>query len=115
VSNQIKNFYEVCGQAQKSVHWKHKGGKEFINHLLRRKTKRKDAHSCSRLEKGCSADLIKLLNVVKNEIPTEYEIFIVQPGLSKASAPNDILTLLGVTEAYIKEFADINLRVIASA
>ena len=115
VSDQIKNFYEVCGQAQKSIHWKHKEGKEFINHLLKRKTKNRDSHSCSRLEKGSVQDLIRLLNVVKNEIPVEYEIFIVQPGLSKATAPNDILTLLGVTETYIKEFADINLRIIASA
>jgi hypothetical protein len=115
VSNQIKNFYEVCGQAQKSIHWKHKHGKEFINHLLRRQTKTKGAATCSRLEKGASADLVKLLNVAKNEIPVEFEIFIVQPGLSKASASADILTLLGVTETYIKEFADIDLKVIASA
>ncbi|MBV4359015.1 hypothetical protein KTO63_17740 [Parasegetibacter sp. MAH-26] len=59
--------------------------------------------------------MIKLLNVVKNEIPVEYEIFIVQHGLSKANAPTDILTLPGVTETYTKEFADINLNVIASA
>ncbi|EKD47500.1 MAG: hypothetical protein ACD_66C00031G0002, partial [uncultured bacterium] len=35
VSNRIDNFYEVCGQAQKSIHWKHKDGNEFFNHLLR--------------------------------------------------------------------------------
>ena len=115
VSNQIKNFYEVCGQAQKSMHWKHKGGKEFINHLLRRQTKTRNGHTCSRLEKGNQADLVKLLNVAKNEIPVEFEIYIVQPGLSKSSASNEILTLLGVTETYIKEFADINVKVIGSA
>ncbi|RIV42472.1 DEAD/DEAH box helicase [Flagellimonas pelagia] len=115
VSNQIKNFYEVCGQAQKSVHWKHKSGKEFINHLLRRETKSKKGLSCSRLEKGKRSDLVKLLGILKNEIPVEYEILIVQPGLSKAKASNDILALLGVTATYIKEFADINLKVITSA
>lgn len=114
VSNQIKNFYEVCGQAQKSVHWKHKSGKEFINHLLRRETKSKNGLSCSRLEKGNKNDLVKLLGILKNEIPVEYEILIVQPGLSKAKASDDILTLLGVTATYIKEFADINLKVITS-
>lgn len=115
VSNQIKNFYEVCGQAQKSVHWKHKSGKEFINHLLRRETKSKKGLSCSRLEKGNRNDLVKLLGILKNEIPVEYEILIVQPGLSKVKASDDILTLLGVTATYIKEFADINLKVITSA
>lgn len=114
VSNQIKNFYEVCGQAQKSVHWKHKSGKEFINHLLRRETKSKKGLSCSRLEKGNRNDLVKLLGILKNEIPVEYDILIVQPGLSKSKASGDILTLLGVTATYIKEFADINLKVITS-
>lgn len=115
VSNQIKNFYEVCGQAQKSIHWKHKDGKEFINHLLRRETKTRSGSSCSRLEKGTYQDLTRMLNVIKNEIPVEFEIYIVQPGLSKANASNDILTLLGVTDTYMKEFADINLKVIASS
>jgi hypothetical protein len=114
VSNQIKNFYEVCGQAQKSVHWKHRLGKEFINHLLRRETKSKVGLSCSRLEKGNRNDLVKLLGILKNEIPVEYEILIVQPGLSRANASDDILTLLGVTATYMKEFADINLKVITS-
>ncbi|SEA14149.1 Superfamily II DNA or RNA helicase [Arachidicoccus rhizosphaerae] len=114
VSNQIKNFYDVCGQAQKSVHWKHKSGKEFINHLLKRETKSKKGLSCSRLEKGNRNDLVKLMGILKNEIPVEYEILIVQPGLSKAKASDDILTLLGVTATYIKEFADINLKIITS-
>lgn len=114
ISNQIKNFYEVCGQAQKSIHWKHKGGKEFINHLLRRKIKTKNGSTSNRIEKGDQSDLIRLLNVIKNEIPVEFKIYIVQPGVSRANASNEILTLLGVTENYIKEFADIDLTVIGS-
>ena len=43
-----------------------------------------------------------------------FEIFIVQPGFSKLNTTNEILTLLGVTENYIKEVAGINLKVIAS-
>lgn len=114
VSNQVSNFYEVCGQAQKSIHWKHKNGREFINHLLKREEKSKNGNKCSRLEKGTVAELVKLLNIIKNEIPVEYEIYIVQPALSKANASDSILTLLGVTETFVKEFADINLKVIGS-
>lgn len=114
VSNGIKNLYEVCGQAQKSIHWKHKEGKEFINHLLRRETKQRNGNSCSRLEKGDRNDLVKLLNIIKNEIPVEYELFVVQPGFSKESATNEILTLLQVTSSYVKEFADITMKVISS-
>ncbi len=114
VSNQIKNLYEVCGQAQKSIHWKHKKGTDFINHLLRRKVKTKNNDKRSRIEKGTERDIEKLLSIVKREIPVEFEICIVQPGFSKANASNEILTLLGVTENYIKEIAGINLKVIAS-
>ena len=114
VTEQIKNLYEVCGQAQKSVHWKHKDGAEFINHLLRRETKSRNGQTCSRLEVGSKKDLEKLLSIAKKEIPMEYEIYIVQPGFSKATATNEILTLLGVTENYLKEVAGINLRVITS-
>ncbi len=114
VTEQVKNLYEVCGQAQKSVHWKHKEGTEFINHLLRRETKNRNGQTCSRLEVGTKKDLEKLLSIAKKEIPMEYEIYIVQPGFSKATATNEILTLLGVTENYLKEVAGINLKVIAN-
>jgi superfamily II DNA or RNA helicase len=114
VSNSIKNLYEVCGQAQKSVHWKHKDGREFISHLLRREPKTRKGASCSRLEKGTMDDLENLFSIVKQQIPVKYEIFIVQPGISKANATDDILTLLGVTENYIKEIAGIETRVITS-
>ncbi|OAV76079.1 putative HKD family nuclease [Bacteroidales bacterium Barb7] len=114
VTGQIKNLYEVCGQAQKSVHWKHKEGAEFINHLLRRETKNRNGQTCSRLIVGAKKDLEKLLSIAKKEIPMEYEIYIVQPGFSKATATDEILTLLGVTENYLKEIAGINLKVIAN-
>ena len=114
VTEQVKNLYEVCGQAQKSVHWKHKEGTEFINHLLRRETKNRNGQTCSRLEVGTKKDLEKLLSIAKKEIPMEYEIYIVQPGFSKATATDEILTLLGVTENYLKEVAGINLKVISS-
>lgn len=114
VSNQIKNFYEICGQAQKSVHWKHKDGKELINHLLRRVEKRKKDQVCSRLIKGKESDLDNLLAIVKQKIPVKYEIYIVQPGLSKENASNDILALLGVTENYIKEIGGIDLKIIVN-
>ncbi len=43
-----------------------------------------------------------------------FEIFIVQPSLSKQNTSESILTLLGVTSNYLKEVADINLRVIVN-
>lgn len=114
VSNQISNLYEVCGQAQKSIHWKYKKGEEFFKHLLRRITKKRDDQSCSRLEKGTKEQLEILKDKAKRRIPMYFEIFIVQPSISKINVGDDILTLLGVTESYIKETSGINLSVICN-
>lgn len=114
VSNQISNFYEVCGQAQKSIHWKHKSGRDFFEHLLRRQNKRKNSETCSRIIKGNPTDLEKLLNIARIKIPMEFEIFIVQPSMSKQNPSESALTLLGVTENYLMEYAGIKLNVIVS-
>jgi hypothetical protein len=116
VSNRIGNFYEVCGQAQKSIHWKHKDGNEFINHLLRRERKKWDGAECSRLIDGFGTieELEKLLIIMKKQIPVEYVNYIVQPGASSQNISNEILTLLGVTENYLMEFAGIPLKVVVN-
>lgn len=114
VNTRVDNFYEVCGQAQKSIHWKHKSGLEFFQHLLRRETKVKNGNERSRLEKGTKEDLERLLGIAKNRKPMNFEIFIVQPSLSKQNTSESILTLLGVTSNYLKEVADIDLKVIVS-
>lgn len=114
VNNQISNLYEVCGQAQKSIHWKHKTGREFFNHLLRRETKTRNNESCSRIEKGTKEDLETFESLAKSQIPMDFKVFIVQPSISKNNASDSILTLLGVTENFLMEMAAIKLAVIAS-
>lgn len=114
INTRIDNFYEVCGQAQKSIHWKHKSGVEFFQHLLRRKVKVKNGDEKSRLEKGTEQDLERLLGIAKNSKPMNFEIFIVQPSLSKKNVSESIMTLLGVTNNYLKEVGDINLKIIVS-
>lgn len=114
-SKQIKNLYEVCGQAQKSINWKFKRGKEFIEHLLRRESIRKQKGLESRIEKGSEEDLIQLLDLVNNKFPLEFKIFIVQPGLSKTNHTTQQLSLLGVTENYLLERALTKLNVIANS
>ena len=114
ISGRIDNFYEVCGQAQKSIIWKHKTGVEFFEHLLRRKSKKYQGAERSRLEKGTISDLERLMRIAKNKKPMDFEVFIVQPGMSKNNTTESIMTLLGVTENYLKEVGDINLNVIVS-
>lgn len=114
VTNRIGNFYEVCGQAQKSANWKYKETEELVDHMLRREKKREDGNECSRILKGDKEALVKLLNLAKKKIPVSYCIYIVQPGASKAGVSNEILTLLGVTDSYLKDKTGIDLQVITS-
>lgn len=112
----IDDLYEVCGQAQKSIHWMRSPEKktDLLRHLLRRDSDRREEHGLSRFEKG-DGDLLELLKEMSEMCPTELRIAIVQPGLSKADVTLDQLQLLAVTESHLFERADIPFRVIASA
>jgi len=114
VGKRIADFYEVCGQAQKSIRWKHQSGYDFFDRLLRREIKKKNGRVRSRIEKGSKDDIDRLLHIAKNKKPMKFEIFIVQPGMSKQDTSPEILTLLGVTESYLKEVGGINLKVIVN-
>ena len=113
VSSRIDNLYEVCGQAQKSVHWKFKESKEFVDHLLRRKTKRRKGKECSRIEKGTEDDISKLMTLAKRKVGMEFKIHIVQPAITRNNITQDQLTLLAVTDNYLKAKA-ISFKVIGN-
>ena len=114
ISNRIDNFYEVCGQAQKSSNWKYKEPEELIEHMLRREMKRKGGMECSRIQKGSRDTLVTLLNLAKKQMPVCYSIYIVQPGASKANISDEALSLLGVTDSFLKDRTGIDLNVITS-
>jgi superfamily II DNA or RNA helicase len=102
VSGRIDNLYEVCGQAQKSVHWKFKEGRDFVDHLLRRKVKKREGEECSRIEKGSEDDISKLYSLAKRKFPMNFKIHLVQPAITRKKLTQDQLTLLAVTENYLK-------------
>jgi len=112
--NDISNFYEVCGQAQKSLNWKYRNGKDFFDHLLRRITKIKGGESCSRLIKGSESDLELLLNAAKWTKEMKFHIYIVQPSLVKDNASDPILLLLGSTYHYLHTVGNVELKVYTS-
>lgn len=113
VGNNIDNFYTVCGQAQKSLNWKYKfrKGKDFFDHLFRRKEKTLKGKSCSRFIKGAEDDLENVLMAAKWQKETKFYIYIVQPALSKENASRDILQLLGNTYHYLHTLGNIELVV----
>jgi len=114
INNDIDNFYQVCGQAEKSLKWKHKDGREFFTHLFKRKTKTLGGNICSRIIKGTEDDLDNLLNQAKWTKAMRFHIYIVQPSLSKANASNDILLLLGNVQHYLSTVGNIDLKVYCS-
>jgi len=115
VSQRIDDLYEVCGQAMKSINWKFKESKEFFEHLLRREIKSRKGKSCSRIELGTKDTIVFLKDIVRKDYPVEFEMFIVQPGLSASNPSPDQLTLLGVTSSYLSSKGCMELTVIGSA
>lgn len=115
ISNQISNFYEVCGQAQKSLKWnsreKHR---DFISRLFARMTKRYNGQECSRLLKGTQDDLEAINSQINWKKDIKMHIAIVQPALSASNPSSDILNLLGAVATYIKDYSNIDIEVFCS-
>lgn len=111
----IKDLYEVCGQAQKSIQWMANEDKktELFTHLLRRDAKRKARREKSRIEIGDSAKLVAVREMSRT-LPVKLGIFIVQPGLSRSNATTEQLELISVTENYLMETYQLPFLFIAS-
>lgn len=109
----VGDFYEVCGQAQKSIHWRERP-RRMLRHLLHQEDTRTKVGSSSRIEHGTRADIQRLMYGI-HQMSFEYRVFIVQPGLSKAKIASAFLDVLGATEAFLQETYSIPLHVVASA
>lgn len=112
----IGDLYEVCGQAQKSIHWKYSPEKssDLFKHLLRRDAMRRDRDLPGRINHG-SVDLLQVIKEISRSRKVTLKIFVVQPGVSKAKATDEQLTLLAVSENYLWQTYQIPLEVIVSA
>lgn len=109
----IKDFYEVCGQAQKSIRWMENPPGLFA-HLLRREPKRQKDKEATRFEKG-DRDVLFKIKEMSRLLPILLKVYIVQPGLSVAKVSPEQLELLSVTENYLMETYKLSFGVIASA
>jgi len=109
----IKDFYEVCGQAQKSIRWMENPTGLFA-HLLRREPKRERDKEATRFEKGDRHVLFRIKEMSRL-LPIQLKVIIVQPGLSVSKVSSDQLELLSVTENYLMETYKLSFGVIASA
>ena len=113
----IDDLYQVCGQAQKSIHWMTTPEKrtDLFTHLLRREAARGSKKgTTSRFQIGDNEELLSIREMSRS-CPVSLRIFIVQPGLSKSRASLEQLELLSVSETYLFETFRIQFGVIASA
>ena len=100
----VDDLYQVCGQAQKSIHWMRtpETKTDLLTHLLRRDWERREQHGASRFEQG-DGDLLYTIKEIREMCPMSLRITIVQPGLSKADVSFDQLQLLAATENHLFE------------
>lgn len=107
--SRIKDLYEVCGQAQKSIQWKSLGYKIF-EHIIRRANNT----TVNGFILGDFSKALELRNKSRSAYAIDLQINIVQPGVSKSKITDDMLQLLGATETYLKETYQIPLNIISN-
>ncbi|RWD62840.1 MAG: DEAD/DEAH box helicase [Mesorhizobium sp.] len=108
----LNDLYEVCGQAQKSARWRDRPNR-MLQHMLKREQMRRDRGLSSRIERG-SAAMIKKLKAGWQDHRFEYDVRIVQPGLSRQAIGEEGLHLLAGVETYLLETRAMRLRIVGS-
>lgn len=108
----IKDLYEVCGQAQKSVDWK-QNGIAIVEKMIKREKKRISNSNISKIELG---SLKKLYEIQKKltMIDCELEIAIVQPGVNSKKITESMNQILVSTKSYLKDTYNVKLKMIFS-
>lgn len=113
VSQDITNFYTVCGQAQKSISAKHSGLPTLYRDLKRRhETWAREG--ATRFIKGDVKQLAYFKEKARRA-KMEFEMILVQPGGSVQNITDDALRLLATTELYLFKTTQAKLRVVLSA
>jgi len=105
----LKELYEVCGQAQRSIRWKHVG----LNYLFRHLKKREEQWNKVNLTRFLHGNMAKVqyMRDLSRTKPIKFKVTIVQPGISKDKITSEMLRLLGATSVFIKKttLADLNV------
>jgi hypothetical protein len=112
ISQDIRNFYTVCGQAQKSIVAKH-AGLPSLYHDLRRRQENWIQDGASRFLKG---DMKKLAYFKERarRCKVTFETVLVQPGASIKTITDAALRLLATTEMYLLKTTEARFRVVLS-
>jgi len=106
------DLYEVCGQAQRSIRWKHLR-LDYLYHHIKHRERLWSKKRYTRFLKGTLADLSTIRNRSRTSA-VRFQVVIVQPGVSKANVSEEMLKLLGSTALYIKKTTMADLVVYGS-
>jgi superfamily II DNA or RNA helicase len=112
VSQDITNFYTVCGQAQKSITAKH-AGLPTLYRDLKRRHETWATQGATRFLKGDMRQLAYFKEKARRS-KIEFEMILVQPGGSVATITDDALRLLATTELYLFKTTQAKFRVAIS-
>ncbi len=112
ISQDIRNFYTLCGQAQKNITARHKGLPRLY-HDLKRRQDTWAREGASRFLKGGMRELVYFKEKARRT-NLSFEVILVQPGASVQTMTDDSLRLLATTELYLKKTTQASFRVVLS-
>lgn len=108
----IDDLYDVCGQAMKMN--RAKAIPELLTKRLFRREKQRQSSGKTGLIAGEIATLASIVREARYRT-LNVSVAIVQPGMSKSLASEDMRALLGGTERFLVETHGMRLRVIANS
>ncbi|MBC8990873.1 DEAD/DEAH box helicase [Micromonospora chalcea] len=108
----VSDLYEVCGQAQRSVHWKGDRAR-LIQHMIQRESLARQRDR-TRFERG-NLEQLALIGRRLRDLDADFEVVIVQPGVQKSNINDGQRHLFASTQLYLSETYAVPLSVIASA
>lgn len=97
----VKDLYEVCGQAQKSI-IRRRNPQLMLDKLIGREKRRRQKHGHTGIIIGDERKLVSVAEQAKILKP-KFTITIVQPGVSKSSASDAQLELIAATQKYVQD------------
>lgn len=112
ISQDIRNFYVVCGQAQKNINARHKG----LPHLYRDLRRRQEAWmkvGATRFLKG-DMKILAFFAEKARRSKLKFEVILVQPGASAQTITDNSLRLLATTELYLTKTTEAAVRFVIS-
>lgn len=105
----VGDLYEVCGQAEKSIIW-NDNVINIIERMIKREQIRQENYNDTRFEKGNIETLNILKKMIKSGYDTEFNVAIVQPGVSIAKLSDSMKQIILATDTYLKETYQIELK-----